>query len=104
MAGAIKDRRSEAAPGSPEAQQIALYGAMRPEIARADWDAAGHRVVTEIRAHAFGNALGLQAFADGTEALLIVPDQIAVLLHELLTLAATYLIDRTHPPRSRGEH
>ncbi|MGH6891031.1 MAG: hypothetical protein ACREEP_02115 [Dongiaceae bacterium] len=104
-AGAIKDRRSDAAAGSPEAQQIALYGEARPEIAPADWSAASHHIVTELRAHAFGNALGLQAIlADGAEALLILPGQVAILLLESLTLVAMYLVDRAHPPRSRSEH
>ncbi len=103
QAGAIRDRRSEAEPGSPEAQQLAAYGAMRPEIGSADWDAAG-RVVTGIRAHLFGNALGLQMAAEGAEALLVLPDQVAILLHEALTLVAAYLIDRTQPPVSRSEH
>jgi len=103
QAGAIGDRRPEAEPGSPEAQQLVAYGAMRPEIGPADWDAAG-RVVTEIRATLFGNALGLQVAAEEGDALLILPDQVAILLHEQLILAATYLIDRTHPPVSRHEH
>jgi hypothetical protein len=76
---------------------------MRAEIGRVDWGAAG-RIVTEIRAHLFGNALGLQVVAEGAEALLILPDQVAILLHEQLTLAATYLIDRRHPPFSTSEH
>lgn len=104
-AGAIKDRRSDAVPGSPEAQQIMLYAQARPEIAPDDWNTAAHHVITEIGAHAFGNALGLQAIlADGAEALLILPDQVAILLHESLALVATYLIDRRHPPHSRSEH
>jgi hypothetical protein len=58
-----------------------------------------------MRAHGFGNALGVQAIlTDGAEASLVVPDQVAILLHESLTLAATYLIDRTHPARSHSEH
>jgi hypothetical protein len=102
QAGAIKDCRAQAEPGSPEARQLAAYGTMRPEIGRADWDAA--RGVTEIRAHLFGNALGLQMAAGDVEALLILPDQVAILLHEQLILAATYLIDRVDPPVSRSEH
>jgi hypothetical protein len=58
-----------------------------------------------MRAHGFGNALGVQAIlTNGAEALLVVPDQVAILMHESLTLAATYLIDRTHPTLSRSEH
>lgn len=103
-AGAIKDRRSEAAAGSPEAQQLALYGAARPEFAVADWQLASRRIVTDIKAHAFGNAIGLMTITDGAEALMILPDQVAILLQESLTLAATYLIDRAYPPVSRREH
>ena len=103
QAGAIKDRRSESEPGSPEARQLAAHGALRPEIGPADWNAAG-RVVTGIRAHLFGNALGLQVAAEDGEALLILPDQVAILLHEALILAAAYLVDQTHPPVSRREH
>ncbi|HEV8390686.1 MAG TPA: hypothetical protein VGQ35_12635 [Dongiaceae bacterium] len=100
-AGAVKDRRSEARSGSPETQQVA---AARPEIAGPDWDSAAQHIVTEIRVHAFGNALGLLVGADGTEVLLVLPDQVAILLQESLTLVATYLIGRAHPPRSRSEH
>ena len=96
--------RSAAATGSPEAQQIALYGAARPEISDADWEHASHRITGEIRAHAFGNALGLMAIAEGSETLLVLPDQVAILLHDSLTLVATYLIDRTHPPVSLRQH
>ncbi len=103
-AGAIMDRRSDAAAGSPEAQQLALYGAARPEIAAADWGLASRRIVVDIRAHAFGNALGLMTVTDGAEALMVLPDQVAILLHEALTLAATYLVDRAYPPVSRCEH
>ena len=39
-AGALKDLRDVAAPGSPPAQQLALHAAARPEIADADWQAA----------------------------------------------------------------
>ena len=102
-AGAIRDRRSDDA-GSPAAQQIALYGAARPQISDADWELASHRIVGEIRAHAFGNALGLAAITEGAEALLVLPDQVAILLQDSLTLAATYLIDRAHPPVSHREH
>lgn len=101
-AGAIRDRRAEAEAGSPEAQQVSLYGATRPLITSADWES--HRLITEIRAHVFGNALGLVVIADGAQVYLTLPDQIAILLHESLTLAATYLIDLAHPPRSRSEH
>jgi hypothetical protein len=69
-ASAIKDRRSDAGAGSPEARQVALHAAV----------------------------------TDGIQALLILPDQVAILLQESLTLAATYLIDRTHPPLSHSEH
>ena len=103
-AGVIKDLRSTAAAGSAEAQQIALYGAARPEISDADWELASHRVVGDIRAHAFGNALGLRTITAGTETLLVLPDQVAVLLHDSLTLVATYLIDRAHPPVSLRQH
>ena len=103
--GAIRDRRSDSGPGSPEARQIALYGEARPEIGPDDWNADQHHPAKDMRAHGFGNALGIQAIlTDGAEALLVVPDQVAVLLHESLTLAATYLIDRTHPTPSRSEH
>ena len=101
-ADAIRDRRAAAEVGSPEAQQMAVYRATRPEIADADWDAP--RMVSRIDAHAFGNALGLLVVAEGAEAPLVLPDQVAILLHESLTLAATYLIDRAHPPRSPSEH
>jgi len=103
-AGALKDLRSTAAAGSPEAQQIALYGAARPEISDADWEHASHRIASEIRAHAFGNALGLMTIVEGSETLLVLPDQVAILLHDSLTLVATYLIDRTLPPVSVREH
>jgi hypothetical protein len=103
-AGTIKDLRSSAAAGSPEAQQIALYGTARPEISDVDWELASCRIVGEVRAHAFGNALGLMTITAGAEALLVVPDQVAVLLHDSLTLVATYLIDRTHPPVSLHRH
>jgi hypothetical protein len=102
-AGAIRDRRTEEA-GSPAARQIALHGAARPHISDADWELASRRIVEEIRAHAFGNALGLMAIAEKAEALLVLPDQVAILLQESLTLAASYLIDRAHPPASRREH
>lgn len=103
-AGALKDLRDAATPGSPPAQQLVLHAAARPEIADADWQAAADRIVAAIHAHAFGNALGLLTVRDGVEALLILPDQVAVLLHESLTLTATYLIDRTHPAISRSAH
>jgi hypothetical protein len=103
-AGAIRDRRADADAGSPAAQQIALHGAARPQISDADWELASHRMVGEIRAHAFGNALGLAAITDRAEALLVLPDQVAILLQDSLTLAATYLIDRAHPPVSDREH
>lgn len=103
-AGAITDRRSGAEPGSPEAQQIALYAAARPEIVDADWYHAAQQIVAEIRAHAFGTALVLVSIASGTEATLILPDQVAILLHESLALATTYLIDRVCPPQSRSEY
>jgi hypothetical protein len=103
-AGAIRDRRADAEAGSPAAQQIALHGAARPQISDADWELASRRIVWEIRAHAFGNALGLMVITEGTEALLVLPDQVAILVRESLTLAATYLIDRTHPPVSQREH
>jgi hypothetical protein len=102
-AGALQDLRDAAEPGSPPAQQLALHAAARPEIADADWQAAD-RIAAEIHAHAFGNALGLMTVRDGIEALLILPDQVAILLHESLTLAATYLIDRVHPAVSRSAH
>jgi hypothetical protein len=104
-AGAIRGRRSDTASGSPEAQQIALYGKARPEIVSDDWNADQNLLAKDMRAHGFGNALGLQvSLTDGAEALLVVPDQVAILLRESLTLAATYLIDRTHPTLSRNEH
>ena len=103
-AGVLKDLRSTAATGSPEAQQIALYGAARPEISDADWEHASHRIAGEIRAHAFGNALGLMTITDGNETLLVLPDQVAILLHDSLTLVATYLIDQAHPPVSLRQH
>jgi hypothetical protein len=103
-AGAIKDLRSTAAAGSPEAQQIALHGAARPEISDADWELASRRIVGEIRAHAFGNALGLMTITEGIEMLLVLPDQVAILLHDSLTLVATYLIDQAHPPVSLRQH
>ena len=103
-AGALKDLRATVAAGSPEAQQIALYGAARPEISDADWEHASHRITGEIRAHAFGNALGLMTIAEGSETLLVLPDQVAILLHDSLTLVATYLTDRTHPPVSLRQH
>ena len=103
-AGALKDLRATAAAGSPAAQQIALYGAARPEISDADWELASRRIAGEIRAHAFGNALGLMAIIEGTETLLVLPDQVAILLHDSLTLTATYLIDRAHPLVSLRQH
>ena len=103
-AGAIKDLRSTAATGSPEAQQLALYGVTRPEISDADWELASRRIAGEIRAHAFGNALGLMTVTEGVETLLVLPDQVAILLHDSLTLVATYLIDRAHPPVSLRRH
>jgi hypothetical protein len=103
-AGAIGDQRSIATAGSPEAQQIALYQAARPEIAGADWELAARRIVAEIRAHAFGNALGMMTITEGTETLLVLPDQVTILLQDSLSLAATYLIDRAHPPASIREH
>jgi hypothetical protein len=103
-AGALKDHRATVAAGSPEAQQIALYGAARPEISDADWEHASHRITGEIRAHAFGNALGLMTIAEGSETLLVLPAQVAILLHDSLTLVATYLTDRTHPPVSLRQH
>jgi hypothetical protein len=103
-AGALKDLRSTAAAGSPEAQQIALYGAARPEISDADWEHASRRIAGEIRAHAFGNALGLVTVTDGAETLLVLPDQVVIQLHDSLTLVATYLIDRAHPPVSLRQH
>jgi hypothetical protein len=103
-AGAIKDQRSIATAGSPEAQQVALYQVARPEIVSADWELAARRIVTEIRGHAFGNALGMMTITEGTETLLVLPDQVAILLYDSLTLAATYLIDRAHPPTSMREH
>jgi hypothetical protein len=45
-----------------------------------------------------------QAYADGLEAALILPGQVAILSQESLTLAATSLIDRAYPPVSRGAH
>lgn len=103
-AGALKDLRSVAAPGSPEAQQVALYGAARPEISDADWELAAHRIVGKIRAHAFGNALGMMTITEGIETLLVLPDQVTILLHDSLTLSATYLIDRAHPTVTPREH
>jgi hypothetical protein len=103
-AGAIKDLRATVAAGSPEAQQIAFYGAARPEISDADWELASRRIVGEIRAHAFGNALGLMTTTAGADALLVLPEQVAILLHDSLTLVATYLIDRAHPPVSLRQH
>jgi hypothetical protein len=103
-AGAIKDLRSTAVAGSPEAQQIAFYGAARPEISDADWEHASRRIAGEIRAHAFGNALGLMTIVEGSETLLVLPDQVAILLHDSLTLVGTYLIDRAHPPVSLRRH
>lgn len=103
QAGALKDLRDVAEPGSPPAQQLALHAAARPGIADSDWQAAD-RIVAAIHAHAFGNALGLMTVRDGIETLLILPDQVAILLHESLTLAASYLIDRAHPAVSRSEH
>lgn len=103
-AGAIRDRRADALPGSPEAQQIALYAAIRPVIDDADWEGGARMFVSQLDAHAFGNALGLRIVAQGSEFLLVLPDQVAILLHESLILVASYLADRTHPPASRSEH
>lgn len=104
-AGAIRDRQADAPPGSPEAQQIALYGDEGTEIASDDRNADQHRLAKDMRAQGFGDALGVQVrLVDGAEALLVVPDHVAIPMHESLTLAATYLIDRTHPPLSRSEH
>ena len=41
---------------------------------------------------------------EGSETLLVLPDQVAILLHDSLTLVATYLIDRAHPPVSLRQH
>jgi hypothetical protein len=103
-AGAIRGRHPEAVPGSPEAQQLAMYAATRCEIDEADWERGARRIVGEIHAHAFGNALGLMMVVENEETPLILPDQVAILLHESLTLVATYLMDRTHPFLSGSEH